>query len=49
MRPHETGFLIATELATSHMPEDPASTALAEGYVMDLAVLYEQGFGVPSH
>jgi hypothetical protein len=37
------------ELATYHVPEDPASPAMMGGYVMVCTVFYEQGFGVPSH
>jgi hypothetical protein len=37
------------ELATYHVPEDPASPVLAGGYIVAYATFYEQGFSVPSH
>jgi hypothetical protein len=40
--------MIAAELATYHMPEDPVSAALAGGYIVACVVFYERGFGVPS-
>jgi hypothetical protein len=43
------GYMIAVELATCHVPEDPASPASAGGYVMASAMFFEWGFGVPSH
>jgi hypothetical protein len=41
--------MTTTELATCHVPEDPAFPALAWGYVMACSTFYERGFGVPSH
>jgi hypothetical protein len=41
--------MIAVELATYHVPEDPASPALVGGYVVECVAFYEQGFGAPSH
>jgi hypothetical protein len=43
------GYMIATELATYHVLEDPASPAPVGGYVVSYTVFYERGFGVPSH
>jgi hypothetical protein len=43
------GYMIAVELATCHVPEDPASPVSVEGYVMACATFYEWGFGLPSH
>jgi hypothetical protein len=41
--------MMTAELATFHVPEDPASPVLARGYIMASTVFYERGFGVPSH
>jgi hypothetical protein len=41
--------MTAVELATCHVPEDPASHASAGGYVVACTTFYEWGFGVPSH
>jgi hypothetical protein len=35
------GYMIAAELATCRVPEDPASPALAGGYVMACVAFYE--------
>jgi hypothetical protein len=43
------GYMTAAELATCHVPVNPASLAPAGGCVMACATLYERGFGVPSH
>jgi hypothetical protein len=43
------GFMTVVELVTYCVPEDPASPAPAEGYVVTFAAFYERGFGVPSH
>jgi hypothetical protein len=42
-------YMIAVELATYHVPEDPTSPALVGGYVVECVAFYEQGFGAPSH
>jgi hypothetical protein len=47
--PVSRGYMIAAELATCPMPEDPASLAPVGGYVMACAMFYKIGFGVPSH
>jgi hypothetical protein len=41
--------MTTAELATCHVPEDPASPALTGGYVVACVAFHEQGFGVPSH
>jgi hypothetical protein len=41
--------MTAVELATCHVPEDPASPPLVGGYVGACTTFYEQRFGVPSH
>jgi hypothetical protein len=43
------GFMMATELMTCHMPENPMSPAPVERYVVSFMAFYERGFGVPSH
>jgi hypothetical protein len=43
------GYMTAAELATSRVPEGPASLAPTGGYVMACATFYERGFSVPSH
>jgi hypothetical protein len=43
------GFMTATELATCHVPEDPASPTPVEGYVVTFVAFYERGIDVPSH
>jgi hypothetical protein len=40
---------MATELVACSVPEDPAFSASAEGYVVTFVALYERGFGAPSH
>jgi hypothetical protein len=42
-------YMIAAELATCRMPEDPSSPMPMGGYVMACVVFYECGFRVPSH
>jgi hypothetical protein len=42
-------YMMASDLVTCHMPEDPASHVSMGGYVMACTAFYEQGFGVPSH
>jgi hypothetical protein len=42
------GYMMAAELMTCHVPEDPASPVQVRGYVMACTVFYERGFGVPS-
>jgi hypothetical protein len=41
--------MTVAELVTCHVPEDPASPALAKGYVVSFVAFYERGFSVPSH
>jgi hypothetical protein len=41
--------MTAMELATCHMPEDPASPAPTGRYIMAYVVFYERRFGVPSN
>jgi hypothetical protein len=41
--------MMAAELATCCVPEDPASPVSVGGYIMACAVFYEWGFGVTSH
>jgi hypothetical protein len=41
--------MTVVELASYHVPEDPASPAPAEGYVVPFTTFYERGFGVTSH
>jgi hypothetical protein len=45
------GYMTAAELATCHVPEDPASLVPAGGggYVVVCTMFYERGFVVPSH
>jgi hypothetical protein len=40
--------MMVAELATRHVPEDPASPMPAGGYVVACAVFYERRFDVPS-
>jgi hypothetical protein len=42
-------YMIAAELATCRVPEDPMSTALVGGYVVACMMFFERGIGVPSH
>jgi hypothetical protein len=42
-------YMTAMELATCHMPEDPASPASTGRYIMAYVVFYERRFGVPSN
>jgi hypothetical protein len=37
------------ELASYHVPTDPASPALVGGYVVACMTFYERGLCVPSH
>jgi hypothetical protein len=37
------------ELTTCRVPEDLASLAPVEGYMVAFVAFYERGFGVPSH
>jgi hypothetical protein len=39
--------MIASELATCHVPEDPVFLAPTEGYVPSFMAFYEWGFGTP--
>jgi hypothetical protein len=41
--------MIAAELATSRMREDPSSPTPVRGYVVVCMAFYKRGFGVPSH
>jgi hypothetical protein len=41
--------MMAVELATYDVPEDPTFPMLARGYVVACVAFYERGFGVPSH
>ena len=41
--------MIAVELATCCVPEDPTSPLPVGGYVVACTTFYEWGFGVPSH
>jgi hypothetical protein len=45
------GYMIATELATCRVPENPASPIPAGGggYIMVCMAFYERGFSVPSY
>jgi hypothetical protein len=43
------GYMIAVELVTSHLPEDPSSPIQAGQYVVACVAFYEQGFGVLSY
>jgi hypothetical protein len=43
------GYMTVAELATYHVPEDPAPPVLAGGYVVACVAFYERGFSVPSH
>jgi hypothetical protein len=43
------GYMMAAELTTCRVPEDPASPILGGWYVMACVVFYEWGFSVPSH
>jgi hypothetical protein len=40
-------YMMAAELATCHVTEDPAFLVQAGGYVMVCTTFYELGFGVP--
>jgi hypothetical protein len=42
-------YITVVELATCHVPEDPASLVLVGGYIVACAVSYERGFGVKLH
>jgi hypothetical protein len=41
--------MMAAELATCHMPEDPTSPIQVGGYVEACMAFHEWGFGVPPH
>jgi hypothetical protein len=43
------GFMMAAELASCVLLEDPAFPAPIEGYVVSFVAFYEWGFGTPSH
>jgi hypothetical protein len=43
------GFMMATELMTHHVPEDPMFPTPAEGNMVSFVGFYEWEFGVPSH
>jgi hypothetical protein len=43
------GFMTAAVFMTHHMPEDPMSLALTEGYMVSFVAFYKRGFGVPPH
>jgi hypothetical protein len=43
------GFMLAVELKSCRVPEDPMFLAPAEGYVVSFVAFCEQGFGVPLH
>jgi hypothetical protein len=43
------GFMMATELTTCHVLEDPAFSTPVEGYVVSFMAFYEWGFGTPTH
>jgi hypothetical protein len=43
------GSMMAADLATCRVPEDPASPVIAGGYMVACVSFYERGFGVPSH
>jgi hypothetical protein len=43
------GYMMMVEIATRHVPKDPASLVLMGGYVVACVAFYEWGFGVPSH
>jgi hypothetical protein len=43
------GYMTAAELSTCCVHKDPAYPAPTGGYVVVCTLLYEQGFGVPSH
>jgi hypothetical protein len=43
------GFMAVVELGACRVPEDPASPAPAEGYVVSFVAFYERGFGTPPH
>jgi hypothetical protein len=42
-------FMMAAELTSHHVLEDPASPVPTGGYVVACTVFYEGGFGEPSH
>jgi hypothetical protein len=43
------GFMMAMELVTCHVREDPASPVPSEGYVVACVMFYERGIDVPSN
>jgi hypothetical protein len=43
------GIMMAVELMTCRVPEDPASLTPVEGNIVAFTMFYERGFGVPSH
>jgi hypothetical protein len=40
------GYMTMVELASCHVPKDPASPAPVGGYVIVCTAFYERGFGV---
>jgi hypothetical protein len=42
------GFMMATELTTYRVSNDPVSPVPVEGYVVSYVVFYERGLSVPS-
>jgi hypothetical protein len=43
------GFMMMAELMICHVPEDPASLAPTEGYIVSFVAFYEWGFSMLSH
>jgi hypothetical protein len=43
------GFMMVVELGACRVPEDPAFSAPAEGYIVSFVVFYERGFSIPVH
>jgi hypothetical protein len=43
------GFMMAAELVTCCVPDDPMLTAHAERYVVSFMAFYEHGFSMPPH
>jgi hypothetical protein len=43
------GYMTAAEFVTCLVPVGPVSPTPAKGFVMACVVLYEWGFGLPSH
>jgi CxxC motif-containing protein (DUF1111 family) len=42
-------YMMVEELASCHVPEDPASPVEAGAYIVACVAFYERGFGVPWH